>query len=419
MTASWKSLSPTSKLTYAEAIREDRRRARASAPPAWAALARPEQLQPSGAWICWYIQAGRGWGKTTDGRRVDHAAIPRERPCCHRGRHRRRWPRYLRRGRQRDQGALSGRRVEPDLRRADVSVGCKGKVYAAETPERLRGPNHGAAWCDEMAAWRYLKETWDMLQLTLRKGTGRTCVTTTPKPYQFLKTIKGRPTTVSPAGAPPTTWRTCPRCSSKPSWRRMSARRRAGKSSKPRTSTTWTGRCGPARCWRPPASPASPSCAASWSRWTPRQRPLGDACGIVVAGKGDDNHGYVLDDRTLQGSPAEWAHEAVATYHRHRADRLVAEVNQGGEMVALTIKTVDGAPPVSLVHASRGKITRAEPIAALFEQHRCHMVGNFAGLEDELCSYDGTRGHPEPARRDVLRARRAGICTYPAGPGIW
>ena len=120
----------------------------------------------------------------------------------------------------------------------------------------------------------------------------------------------------------------------------------------------------------------------------------GDACGIVVAGKGTDGHGYVLDDVTISGSPRTWARQAVAAYHRHHADRLVAELNFGGEMVAETIRTVDGAPGVTLIHASRGKIVRADPIAAHFENGRCHLVGGFAALEDELTSYDGTGASP-------------------------
>lgn len=126
----------------------------------------------------------------------------------------------------------------------------------------------------------------------------------------------------------------------------------------------------------------------------------GDACGIVVAGRGVDGHGYVLDDVSLQASPSAWAHQAVAAYHRHQADRLVAESNFGGEMVATTIATVDGAPGVRLVSASRGKLVRAEPIAAQFEGFRCHLVGAFAALEDELCSYDGTGSSPN--RLDAL-----------------
>lgn len=126
----------------------------------------------------------------------------------------------------------------------------------------------------------------------------------------------------------------------------------------------------------------------------------GDACGIVVCGKGVDGHAYVVDDATIAGSPATWAHQAVAAYHRHKADRMVAESNFGGEMVATTIGTIDGAPTVQLVTASRGKIVRAEPIAAHFEHGKAHLCGTFGALEDELTSYDGSGASPN--RLDAL-----------------
>jgi hypothetical protein len=139
----------------------------------------------------------------------------------------------------------------------------------------------------------------------------------------------------------------------------------------------------------------------------------GDACGIVAVGKGQDGHGYVLDDRTIQGSPSVWAREAVATYQRWKADRIVAESNFGGEMVASTIETVDGAPFVTLVHASRGKLVRAEPIAALTEHGRFHMAGVYPDLEDELVTYDGTGASPNRLDAMVFAATELDIHTQP------
>jgi phage terminase large subunit-like protein len=150
----------------------------------------------------------------------------------------------------------------------------------------------------------------------------------------------------------------------------------------------------------------------------PSATAAGDMCGIVVAGKGTDGHGYILDDRSLQGSPSRWAHEAVAAYNTHRGDRMVAESNNGGEMVSTVISTVAGAPFVTLVHASRGKITRAEPIAALSEQKRLHMVGTFAALEDELCSYDGTGNSPNRLDALVWACTELGLHITPSA-GIW
>ena len=126
----------------------------------------------------------------------------------------------------------------------------------------------------------------------------------------------------------------------------------------------------------------------------------GDEAGIVVAGIDQAKHAYVLDDQSIQGSPDAWARAAVVAYHRHKADRIIAESNQGGEMVQQVLRSVDPNVPITLVHASRGKMARAEPIAALYEQGKVHMVGTFAALEDELCSW--VVGGPSPNRLDAM-----------------
>lgn len=127
----------------------------------------------------------------------------------------------------------------------------------------------------------------------------------------------------------------------------------------------------------------------------------GDETGIVVAGVGADGHGYVLDDASLRATPEGWARAAVAAYSRHKADRIVAEVNNGGEMVAATLRTVDANVPVLQVHASRGKAIRAEPISSLYEQKRVHHVGTFAELEDQLCQWVPSDAK-SPDRLDAL-----------------
>jgi Terminase RNaseH-like domain len=144
----------------------------------------------------------------------------------------------------------------------------------------------------------------------------------------------------------------------------------------------------------------------------------GDACGIVAVGRDVDGHGYVLDDATIAGSPLVWAHQAVSTYHRHDADLMVAESNFGGEMVRTTISTVEGAPYVYLVNASRGKLVRAEPIAAVSEQGRLHLVGSFPLLEDELTSYDGTGASPNRLDAMVWACTELKLVLQ-ASPGIW
>jgi len=126
-----------------------------------------------------------------------------------------------------------------------------------------------------------------------------------------------------------------------------------------------------------------------------------DECGIIVAGEGVDGHGYLLDDLSGILSPEAWARRSVNAYHEREADRIVAEVNNGGEMVELTIRTVDPKVPYKAVHASRGKRTRAEPVSALYEQGRVHHVGGFTDLEDQMCRWrpDDSRS---PDRLDAM-----------------
>lgn len=125
-----------------------------------------------------------------------------------------------------------------------------------------------------------------------------------------------------------------------------------------------------------------------------------DEAGVIVAGRGIDDHMYVLEDLSLRASPLGWGRAAVTAYYKNKADRILAEVNNGGEMVELTIRTVDPDVAYKSIHASRGKQTRAEPIAALYEQGRCHHVGMFAELEDEMCQW--VPGEDSPNRMDAL-----------------
>jgi phage terminase large subunit-like protein len=128
----------------------------------------------------------------------------------------------------------------------------------------------------------------------------------------------------------------------------------------------------------------------------------GDACGLIAAGLGADDHGYLLEDSTLNGSPDTWARKAVGMLKLLKADRIIAEANQGGALVSKVIRTVDPDVPITLVHASRGKYARAEPISALYEQKRIHHLGMFAELEDELCDWTPVSGMRSPNRLDAL-----------------
>jgi phage terminase large subunit-like protein len=131
-------------------------------------------------------------------------------------------------------------------------------------------------------------------------------------------------------------------------------------------------------------------------------RDTSDECGLVVAGMGEDGHGYLMEDRTARLSPNEWAQRAVMLYHKHAADRIVAEVNNGGDLVEMALRSVDQTVAYTALHASRGKYARAEPVAALYEQSKIHHLGAFPELEDELCTYEAAGGQASPNRLDAV-----------------
>lgn len=285
--------------------------------------------------------------------------------------------------------------------------GAKGKIFSAEDPESLRGPNNYFAWCDEIAKWRYLKQTWDMLMYTMRKGDPRVVVSTTPKPYAFLKEIKGRPNTVVTRG------RTYDNIANlapvyidqviKPYEGTEQGRQELDAEDLEDTADALWKR-GTIEALRISRMPDLTTIAVGID---PNATGTGDDAGIITAGIGPCNckgtwetHGFVLSDDTTSGGPRVWARDGVTAYHKFKADQLIAEDNNGGEMVEITIGTIPGAPPVKRIHASRGKHTRAQPVAMLYEQGKVHHVGTFAALEDELCTW--VPGMASPNRLDAL-----------------
>ncbi|WP_287959418.1 terminase family protein [Filomicrobium sp.] len=288
------------------------------------------------------------------------------------------------------------------------SNGAVAQMFSAENPEGLRGPQFDAAWCDEIAKWRTADETWDMLQFGLRLGERPQVVaTTTPRRVPILErlmedesTVVSRSTTADNAG------------NLAPSFVAEMMRRYGG---------SVLGR------QELFGEIIADDGGGLWRRdWIEEQRvasppPLkrivvavdppvtatvqSDACGIVVAGEGLDRRYYVLADRSIQGrAPAVWARAAIAAKKDFDADRVVAEVNQGGDLVASVLRHVDPQCPVRKVRATRGKWLRAEPVAALYAEGRVAHVGALTALEDEMCLF-GTnawgRGR-SPDRLDAL-----------------
>jgi len=372
----------------------------------WTVHARPEQLEPAGNWNIWLILAGRGWGKSRTGSEYIKSLIVS-------GKARRVGICGATAADVRDvmvegaSGLLSVCRdldkplYEPSKRRITFKNGAIVTCYSAEEPDRLRGPQHDAFFCDELAAWSNVRETWDMIQFGLRMGKKpRIVIATTPRPIPILKELIQRPDTHVTKGA------TSDNADNlAPTFLEAIVSRYQGtRLGRQELSAEILDDC-PGALW---SRDLLEACRIPRGTEPAMRRIVvaidpavsvsetSDATGLVVCGLGVDGHGYVLEDLSGKYSPTQWARRAIAAYKLHKADRIVAEANQGGAMVESTLRAVDRDVPVRLVHASRGKITRAEPISALFEQHRCHMAGCFPELEDQLCSFEpGTADSPD------------------------
>ena len=291
---------------------------------------------------------------------------------------------------------------EPTKRRLTWPNGARATLYSAEEPNRLRGPQHDGALADERAAWKY-DESWDMLMFGLRSGPNpQAAITTTPRPSKWLKELIASDTTVTTGGS---TYENranlapqfFDRIVAKYEGTRLGRQELWAQILEDNPNALWQlARIDELRVSAAPdlvrvvvgVDPSATGKASS------------DEAGIITAGIGPDGDAYILSDDSLRASPHGWGSKAVMAYHTYSASRILAEVNNGGDMVELTIRTVDDAVPYKAVHASRGKRTRAEPVAALYEQGRVHHVGAFSKLEDEMCEW--VPGDASPNRMDAL-----------------
>lgn len=373
--------------------------------------ARPNQIMPDGDWDIWMVLAGRGFGKTrtgaeavrevvanntaeriglvaetaADARDVMVAELLRIFPADQR-------PVYTK----------SNRCVE-------FQNGAKAFTYNAVEPDQLRGPQHDFMWHDELAKWRYARETWDQAQFGLRLGRHpRQIVTTTPRPIELVKAILG-----GSEGKVHTT-----RGST------MENRSNLAGGFIERIQKRYAGtRLGrqeleaevlsdmPGAIWSQSVIDAyRVSTAPELGRTVISVDPAvtntedSDKHGIIAAGIGPDQAGYVLEDASMRGSPMDWARAALALSKKYEADGIVVEVNQGGDMVAHTLRAI--APNVNVieVRATKGKHIRAEPIAALYEQGRIRHVGQFPEMESQMCMFttSGYEGEGSPDQVDAL-----------------
>jgi|TARA_R100000655_G_scaffold1922_4_gene7271 phage terminase large subunit-like protein len=373
----------------------------------WTLWARPKQLPPPGNWRIWLILAGRGFGKTRSGaewvrQQVENGNAGRialvgataadVRDTMVEGE-----SGLLRIFPEKDRP-----RYEPSKRRVTFTNGAIATAFSADEPDRLRGPNHDLAWCDEIAAWRY-PDAWDQLVFGLRIGDNpRLVATTTPRPTKLIKSLVDREDCFVTTGS---TYENTANLA--PTFIKEVLSRYEG---------TRLGR------QELHAEILDDVDGALWNRQLIENCRVNNypelsrivvgidpavssgessaETGIVAVGADANGNAYVLDDKSIKGSPVEWANAAIALYHRSSADRIVVEANQGGDMVRHTLQTVESNIPIKTVHASRGKRTRAEPVAALYEQNKVKHVGSFPQLEDQMCSW--TTDSQSPDRLDAL-----------------
>lgn len=284
--------------------------------------------------------------------------------------------------------------------------GARAFVYSAEAPDKLRGPEHHAAWCDELAKWRRGDATWDNLMMGLRLGPRpQVVVTTTPQPTPLMRRVMARKGGVETRG----------KTSDNPhladavkadlveayGGTRLGRQELDGELVDDLANALWSRKLLDERRVTTP-----PPFVRVVVGVDPPAGAEGDACGIVAVALGRDGKGYVLEDASVAGlSPEGWARAVAACAARHGADRVVAEKNQGGDMVGSVLRAVDPSLPLKLVHAVKAKGARAEPVSALYENGRMWHVGAFPALEDELCGltplgYEGPGRSPD--RADAL-----------------
>ena len=387
----------------------------------WDFWARPNQLAPEGNWNTWLVMAGRGFGKTRMGaewvRQKAHdnpgcrIALVAETAADARD--------VMIKG---DSGLLN---CDPTLTEDSWSPtnrclswpnGSKAYTYNGTTPDQLRGPQHHFAWVDELAKFEYMQDAWDQTQFGLRLGIHPQClVTTTPRPLPVIKKLVADPDTFVTRGSTLDNQanlasNTIKQLYDRYGGTRLGRQELEGEILGDIPGALWNRNdIDETRLKQLPEGVDLERVIVAVDPATSSEEGA-DEHGIVVVGMARDSdgyaRGYILEDGTLRGTPEEWARRAVSLYRKWEADKIVAEKNQGGEMVSHVIRSVDRSIPIKLVHASRGKVVRAEPISSLYEQKRVHHVGMFDLLEDQMCmfSIDNVRNSStgSPDRVDAL-----------------
>jgi phage terminase large subunit-like protein len=276
--------------------------------------------------------------------------------------------------------------------------------FTATEPDRLRGPQFHHAWCDEIAAWRY-PEAFDQLMFGLRLGDDPKCtITTTPKPTKLIKSLLKRKRTCITRG---TTFENRDNLAEAAvqQLEEMYGGTRLGRQElyaevlEDVEGALWSYKMIEGERMKMDEVPDMQRVVVGIDPAVTHSANS-DETGIVVAGRGVDDRFYVLSDRSIKASPDGWMREAIDAFYLYDADKVIAEVNNGGDLVERLLRTIDSNVPYKKVTATRGKMVRAEPIAALYEQKRVSHVGNFDILETQMCEYNGEGKSPD--RMDAL-----------------
>jgi phage terminase large subunit-like protein len=371
----------------------------------WQFWRRAKQRPPAPPWTYWLIKAGRGFGKTRVGAETVRQWVKR-------------FSRVNLIGATADDArdimvegesgilAICPRDERPTYRKGERKLlwpnGATSLIFTADEPERLRGKQHEKLWPDELAAWRYAEEAWDQAMMGLRLGTEpQAVITTTPRPTKIIKRLMADPACIVTNGS---TYENRPNLA--PSFFAEIIKRYEGTRLGRQELLAEILEDNPGALWTRAMIEASRVTAApALDRIVVALDPAAGSgeenaeTGIVVAGVSGTDY-FVLDDRSLRDHPQRWAAAGVGAYHHWRADRIVGEANHGGEMIEALLRAVDADVSYHSVRATRGKLIRAEPIAALYEQGRVHHVGCFPPLEDQMCEW--VPGDESPDRMDAL-----------------
>jgi len=413
---------------------------------AWRKVARAEQLAPGspGAadpradWTFWLLLAGRFFGKTRSGAEwaIEKArTMPGSKGHLVAATSADATKVMLSHGVESVEGMSGILAVSPPDFRPHFEIsknllrwpnGTVAEVFSAEEPNRLRGPQCHWGWADEIAAWEKEQGAWDQFLYGLRLGTHpQAVITTTPRPIAIVRAfLPARGSRAAGAHAAesvvtrgfsdankgnvaPAVFETVLR---KFEGTRLERQERYGEILEDAEGALWTG--AQLDALRVRAAPALRRVVVAIDPAVSNNEGS-DETGIIVAGVGPcrcksnghpvtEDHGFVIEDRSGKHSPDAWARAAIGAYRDHEADRIVAEINNGGALVEANLRTVDRNIPYTGVHAARGKRARAEPVAALYEQGKVHHVGGFAKLEDQMTTWEALGGQPSPDRLDAL-----------------